>query len=69
MKKCKVYLENKAGMTHGVEIWDYVDKYHAVGKAVLSFPHLFCRVKSIKENNKTEDLEYIHNSNKGRAND
>ena len=64
MKKCKVYLENKAGMTHGIEIWDYVDKYQAVGKAVLGFPHLFCRVKAIKENNNTENLEYIHNSNK-----
>ena len=52
-------------MTHGIEIWDYVDKYHAVGKAVLGFPHLFCRGKEIKEINKTEDLEYIHNSNKG----
>ena len=64
MKKCKVYLENKAGMTHGIEIWDYKNKYDAVGKAVLLFPYLFCRVKSIKENNETEDLEYIHNANK-----
>ena len=64
MKKCKVYLENKAGMVHGIEIWDYKDRYHAVGKAVLSFPYLFCRVKAIKENNETENLEYIHNANK-----
>ena len=64
MKKCKVYLENKAGMVHGIEIWDYKDRYHAVGKAVLSFPHLFCRVKAIKENNETENLEYIHNAKK-----
>jgi|TARA_R100001530_G_C4277139_1_gene144624 hypothetical protein len=61
MKKCKVYLKNKAGMEHGVEIWDYKDKYDAVGKAVLLFPHLYCRVVSIKENGKTENLEYIHN--------
>ena len=64
MKKCKVYLDNKAGMTHVIEIWDYVDKYQAVGKAVLGFPHLFCRVKAIKENRNTENLEYLHDSNK-----
>ena len=51
-------------MTHGIEIWDYVDKYQAVGKAVLGFPHLFCRVKAIKENRNTENLEYLHDSNK-----
>ena len=64
MKKCKVYLRNRAGMVHGVEIWDYKDKYDAVGKAVLLFPHLTLRVVSIEENGKTESLEYIHNSNK-----
>ena len=51
-------------MVHGVEIWDYKDKYDAGGKAVLLFPHLTLRVVSIEENGKTESLEYIHNSNK-----
>ena len=64
MKKCKVYLRNRAGMEHGVQIWGYKDKYDAIGRAVLLFPHLTLRVVSIEENGKTESLEYIHNSNK-----